>query len=79
MDDSPESKYNRLAQFYNWLNKFKKFISRTVITKEKKETLYNNAKNLFYKLQSIYYIDYTNPDKEKGKMGENYNPSNLLI
>ena len=35
MDDSPESRYNRLAKFCNWLNEFKKFTPRTVNTKEK--------------------------------------------
>ena len=42
--------------------------------------MYNNAKNLFNKLLSIYYVDYINiPDEEKEKMGEKYKPSNLLI
>ena len=44
------------------------------------KTLYNNAKNLFNKLLSIYYIDYINiPDEEKEKVAEKYNPNNLLI
>ena len=42
--------------------------------------MYKNAKNLFNNLLSIYYNDYINiPDEEKKKMGEKYNPSNLLI
>ena len=69
-----------MAKFYNWLNEFKKFTPRTVNTREKKKTVYNNAKNLFNKLLSIYYVDYINiPDEEKEKMGEKYKPSNLLI
>ena len=32
------------------------------------------------KLQSIYYDDYNDiTDEEKGKMGEKYNPKNLLL
>ena len=42
--------------------------------------MYKNAKHLFNNLLSIYYNDYINiPDKEREKMGEKYNPSNLLI
>ena len=55
-----------MAKFYNWLNEFKKFTPRTVNTREKKKTVYNNVKNLFNKLLSIYYVDYINiPDEEK--------------
>ena len=80
MDDYSESKCDRLVKFYNQFNKFKKFTPRTVNTKEKKKTVYNNAKNLFNKLLSIYYSDCLNiPDKEKEKMGKKYNPCNLLI
>ena len=44
------------------------------------KTVYKNTKNLFNNLLSIYYNDYINIlDKEKKKMGEKYNPSNLLI
>ena len=80
MDDSPESRYNKLVKFYNRLNEFKKFTPQAVIAKEKKKTVYNNAKNLFNKLLNIYYIDYVNiPYKGKEKMSEKYNPSNSLI
>ena len=55
MDDSPESKYNRLAKFYNRLHEFKKFTPQAANTKEKKKTIYNNGKNSFHRLQNIYY------------------------
>ena len=44
----------------------------------KKRTVYNNAKKLYNKLLTIYYDynDITNEEKEK--MGEKYNPKNLL-
>ena len=78
MDDSPDN--NRQAKFYNRLNEFKKFTLRTVNAKRKMRTVYNNAKNLFNKLLSIYYIDYINiTDEEKEKMAEKCNPNNLLI
>ena len=71
IDKSLETGYNRLARFYNKLNEFQKFTSRTVNTKETKKIVYNNAKNLFNKLLSIYCNDYNNtPDEEKEKMGE---------
>ena len=77
---SPKSKYKGLAKSYNRLNEFKKFTPRTVNTKEKKKTAYNNARNLFDKLLCIYYNDYINiPNEEKEEMGEKYDPSNLLI
>ena len=42
--------------------------------------MYKSVKNLFNSLLSIYYNDYNNiPDEEKEKMGEKYNPSNLLV
>ena len=78
MDDSPDN--NRQAKFYNRLNEFKKFTLRTVNRKKKMKTVYNNAKHLFNKLLSIYYIDYINiTDEEKEKMAEKCNPNNLLI
>ena len=44
------------------------------------KTVYNNAKHLFNKLLSIYYIDYINiTDEEKEKMAGKCNPNNLLI
>ena len=80
MDDSQESKCYRLAKFYNWLIEFEKCNPRTVNTKEKKNTVNSNARNLFNKLLSIYYSDCINiSDEEKEKMGKKYNPSNLLI
>ena len=57
MDDSPESKYNRLAKFYNRLNESKKFTPPTKNTKEKKRAVYDYAKTLFNRLLSIYYTD----------------------
>ena len=49
-------------------------------TKAKKKTVYNNAKKLYSKLLSIYYDDYNDiTDEEKEKMGEKYNPKNLLL
>ena len=42
--------------------------------------MYNNAKYLFNKLLSIYYIDYINiRDEERETMGEKYNPSMYLL
>ena len=57
-----------MAKFYNWLNDFKKFTPYLVLnTKEKKKIVYNDPKNLYNKLLSIYYDDYINiSDKEKG-------------
>ena len=42
--------------------------------------MYNNAKYLFNKLLSIYYIDYINiRDEERETMSEKYNPSMYLL
>ena len=42
--------------------------------------MYNNVKNIYFKLLSIYYDDYKdNTDEEKEKMGEKYDPKNLLL
>ena len=74
MNDSLELKYNRLPKFYNQLNEFKKITSQTLNRKEKKKTVHNIANPL-----TIDCNDYINPDKLKEKMGEYYNPGNLLI
>ena len=55
-------------------------ILKTFTLREVNAKQYNNAKNLFDKLLSIYYNDCINiPDKEKEDMGEIYDPSKLLI
>ena len=49
-------------------------------TTVKKRTVYNNAKTLYSKLLCIYCDGYNDiTDEEKEKMGEKYNPKNLLI
>ena len=81
MDDSLVSRNNNyLAPFKQRLKEFKKFTPRKLKTKVKKKTVYNNAKKLYSKLLSIYYADYNDiTDEEKEKMGEKYNPKNLLL
>ena len=46
----------------------------------KNKIAYNSATKLFNILLSIYYNGYNNTaNKKKEKMGEKYNPNNLLI
>ena len=69
-----------MAPFKQRLKEFNKFTPGKSKTKTKKRTVYNNAKKLFNKLLSIYYNDYNVvTDEEKEKMGEKYNPKNLLL
>ena len=78
MDDFLVTRYiNYLAPFKQRMEEFKKFTPGKAKTKAKKK---NNAKKLYSILLSIYYNDYNDiTDKEKKKMGEKYNPNNLLI
>ena len=47
--------------------------------KEKKKILHHNAIKLFNTLLSNCFKDYNNnPDEEKEKIGEKYNPNNIL-
>ena len=71
---------NYLAPFKQQLEEFKKFTPQKLKAKAKKKTVYNNAKKLYGKLLSIQYDDYNDiTDEEKEKMGEKYNPKNLLL
>ena len=81
MDDSLVTRYNNyLALFKQQLEEFKKFTPQKVKTKAKKKIVYNNTKNLYIIQLSIYYNDYNYiTDEEKEKMGEKYNPNDLLI
>ena len=67
-----KSKFNKLNKFKNRIIEFEKFIPRTVNTKQKKKTVYNNAKKLYNKLLSIYYDDYDDiTDEEKKRWVKN--------
>ena len=80
MDNSFESKQNRLTKFYYRLIEFKKFTLRRVNTKEKKKTVHRTAKNLFNNLLRIYHSNPVNiSDKEKEQMDGKYSPNDLLI
>ena len=69
-----------MAPFKQRLEEFEKFTPRKLKTKAKNRTVYNNVRNIYYKLLSIYYDDYKdNTDEEKEKMGEKYDPKNLLL
>ena len=70
MDNSLVSTYNNyLVPFKERLEEFKKFAPRKA--KAKKKIVYNNTKNLYSILLSIYYNDYNYiTDEEKEKMGE---------
>ena len=60
---------NYLVPFKERLEEFKKFAPRKA--KAKKKIVYNNTKNLYSILLSIYYNDYNYiTDEEKEKMGE---------
>ena len=62
------------------MEEFKKFTPQKAKTKEKKKIVCYNAIKLYNKLLSIYYDNYNDiTDEEKEKMGEKYNPKNLLI
>ena len=53
--------------------------SRSKKKKEKKKIVHHNAIKLFNKLLSNCFKDYNNnPDDEKEKIGEKYNPNNIL-
>ena len=74
------TKYKRLVSFYHRLNGFISLVPQTVKTKMKKETVYNNAINLYNKLLSIYLNQYNGTKNEiKEDMAKKYDPSNLLI
>ena len=72
MDNSLVSTYNNnLVPFKERLEEFKKFAPRKAKAKAKKKIVYNNTKNLYSILLSIYYNDYNYiTDEEKEKMGE---------
>ena len=50
------TKYDKFLSFYHWLNDFKNFAARTVKAKMKKE---KNTANLYNKLLTIYFNDYS--------------------
>ena len=81
MDDFLVTRYNNyLAPFKQQMEEFEKITPGKAKTKAKKKIVYNNAKKLYIILISIYYNDYNDiTDEEKKKMGEKYNPNNLLI
>ena len=70
MDKSLVSTYNNyLVPFKERLEEFKKFAPRKA--KAKKKIVYDNTKNLYSILLSIYYNDYNYiTDEEKEKMDE---------
>ena len=70
MDKSLVSTYNNyLVPFKERLEEFKKFAPRKA--KAKKKIMYDNTKNLYSILLSIYYNDYNYiTDEEKEKMDE---------
>ena len=81
MDDSSVSRYNNyLAPFKQWLKEFKNFTSWKLKIKSKKRIVYSNAEKWYSKQLSIYYDDFNSiTDEEKEKIGEKYNPKNLLL
>ena len=63
------SRYNNyFSPFKQRLKEFENFTPRTVKTKENNKIVYNNARELYSKLLSIYYNDYTDitDDEKKG-------------
>ena len=71
---------NYLTPFEQRLEEFNQFTPQKSKTKVKKKTVSNNTKKLYNKLLSIYYDDYNDiTDEEKEKMGEKYNPKNILL
>ena len=80
MNDFLKSRYNTLFRsVIHRLDESKIFSPRTEYTKEKKNIVYNNAKDLYNKILTIYYIDYKNIQDEKKRMGKKYDPKNLVI
>ena len=79
VDDALVSRYNNyLTPLKQLLEEFKKFMFEKA--KAKKKIVYYNAKKLYSKLLSIYYDDYSDiTDEQKEKIGEKYNPKNLLL
>ena len=53
------TKYDKLFWFYHRLYDFRNFAPRTVKTKMKKKIVYKNAENLYNKLLTIYFNDYS--------------------
>ena len=63
------SRYNNyFSPFKQRLKEFENFTPRTVKTKENNKIVYNNARELYSKLLSIYYNDYNDitDDEKKG-------------
>ena len=63
------SRYNNyFSPFKQRLKEFENFTPRTVKTKENNKIVYNNARELYSKLLSIYYNDYNGitDDEKKG-------------
>ena len=68
-DESLVSRYNNyFSPFKQRLKEFENFTPRTVKTKENNKIVYNNARELYSKLLSIYYNDYNDitDDEKKG-------------
>ena len=58
----------------------KNLLLKQLKKKTKRKIVYNNVLNLYNKLLSIYFNDYTNITNEKKEvMCERYDPNNFLI
>ena len=64
------SRYNNyFSPFKQRLKEFENFTPRTVKTKENNKIVYNNARELYSKLLSIYYNDYNDITDDEKKDG----------
>ena len=62
------SKYEVLASFYNESNKFYSLKSQIESTKEEKETLYDNASEMYTQYLGTYFDKYLAPSNNKKKV-----------
>ena len=73
-------KYAVLLSFYTDLNKFDNLNSQQESTRERKETVYENASELYNEYLVIHFDEYKSlSDAKKRELGNKYGPINLFL
>ena len=74
------TRHDKLSSFYHRLIEFRSVVPQIGETKNKKNTLYKNAVNIYNKLVANCFNEYSSiEDEENEKMDKKYDPSNLFI